>query len=110
MTAQAIPSLEGYAEGGGYATPLISTILTPLRVAPLFTYPATSWHPSKEGTGGSQTILNLISSQFKIRWVLLIQKLGVKVGVKMDNTVDDQAFVLFNSLFNFLFYSILFNL
>ncbi len=30
--------------------------------------------------------------------------------VKMDNTVDDQAFVQFNSLFNFLFNSILFNL
>ena len=44
-----------------------------------------------------------------LRWVLLIQKLGVKVGVKMevkmDNTVDDQAFALFNFLFN----SILFN-
>ena len=59
--------------------------------------------------------------RYCIRWVLLIQKLGVKVGVKMevkmDNTVDDQAFVQFDvspldflNLFNFLFNSILFNL
>ena len=44
-------------------------------------------------------------------------KVGVKMEVKMDNTVDDQAFVLFDvspldflNLFNFLFNSILFNL
>ena len=59
--------------------------------------------------------------KYELRWVLLIQKLEVKVGVKMevkmDNTVDDQAFVLFDvspldflNLFNFLFNSILFNL
>ena len=35
---------------------------------------------------------------------------GVKFGVILDNTVDDQAFVLFNALFNFLFNSLLFNL
>ena len=67
MTAQAIPSLEGikassggFTEGGGYATPLKSTILSTLRVAFLFTYPATSWHPSKEGT------LRQPNSQFSI--------------------------------------------
>ena len=44
-------------------------------------------------------------------------KWGVKRGVKWDNTVDDQAFVLFNFHFNVspldflnLFNSILFNL
>ncbi len=43
--------------------------------------------------------------------------MGVKMGVKMDDTIDDQAFVLFNvspldflNLFNFLFNSILYNL
>jgi hypothetical protein len=34
----------------------------------------------------------------------------VKMGVKMDNTVEDQAFVPFNFSFNFPFNSISFNL
>ncbi len=34
----------------------------------------------------------------------------VKMEVKVDNTVDNQTFVLFNSILNFLFNSILFNL
>ena len=52
MTAQAVPSLEGYAEGGGYA-PQINHLPT-LSGSLLLHTPPLRGTPLKRGRGGSQ--------------------------------------------------------